>query len=173
MIGTLQSALQADSIPISLTPRLFVGREGDAQSQALIHSFSGTWIVNPRPEDGPLSSIRCALNHHPHDSGFLLWPVDHPLIRAKTVRLVLEAAGRYPEAIIAPSDGMRRGHPSFFPAWTRDELLAAPLEEGARWVLRRHPECIRHVLVEDPWIIRNINTPEILKEAAHILEQET
>ncbi|MBF0500810.1 MAG: NTP transferase domain-containing protein [Candidatus Riflebacteria bacterium] len=163
VLDTLEIAVSGTSSV--LNPRLFVGREGDDRARALVEARSGIWIINPRPEDGPLGSIHLALSHLPASAGFVLWPVDHPMVSSDTVQTILSAAGEATESIIVPSDGIHRGHPSRFPAWARDELLAAPLGQGARWILQNHPDRIVHVLVKDPWITRNINTREALEEA--------
>lgn len=143
----------------------FVGQPHDDKAREAISRFGGRWIVNPAPEDGPLSSIRLALTDIPAGRGFLLWPVDHPLVAASTLEALLETIEAEPGWIATPSDGERRGHPSYFPAWAREDLIAAPLDAGAKWVLQRHPDRIRHVLTDDPWIRRNLNTPELLAEA--------
>ncbi|HOY66497.1 MAG TPA: nucleotidyltransferase family protein [Candidatus Ozemobacteraceae bacterium] len=161
---------RVDILQHALGKRLFVGQDRDISSRSLVTAAGGIWVVNHHPDDGPLSSIRLALERLPEPTGFLLWPIDHPLVAPETVSGILAAAAREPDFIVAPSDGTRRGHPSFFPAWAREELFAAPLEAGARWVMHRHPDRIRHVLTCDPWIRRNLNTPELLAEAARELE---
>ncbi|HOT27954.1 MAG TPA: nucleotidyltransferase family protein [Candidatus Ozemobacteraceae bacterium] len=148
-----------------LGPLCFVGQAHDDEGREAIFRFGGRWIVNPAPGDGPLSSIRLALAEIPEGRGFLLWPVDHPLVAVSTLEALLDAIGIDAERIVAPSDGERRGHPSYFPAWAREELLSCPLEAGAKLVLQRHPDLITHVVSNDPWIRRNINTPELLAEA--------
>ena len=152
----------AEAVSPALGPRLFVGQEGDDRSRRLIEERGGTWLVNPRPEDGPLGSIRIAIAHLPSERGFLLWPVDHPLVGRPTVELLLAEARRHPEAIVVPSHAMRRGHPARFPARARPELLRGPLEAGAKFVLQEHPDWIRHVETDDPWTVRNLNSPDLL-----------
>ncbi len=145
--------------------RTFVGQDGDNRSAQCIANCGGTWITNPRPEDGPLSSIRLALPTVPAGSGILLWPIDAPLVRPATVAALLAAAQASPDRFAIPSDGRRRGHPAFFPGWALPEIERAPLDQGARWVLQQHPHVIDHLVVDDPWITANINTPSALAEA--------
>jgi len=148
-----------------LGPLCFVGQAHDIRGRDAIFRFGGLWIVNPAPDDGPLSSIRLALAEIPAETGFLLWPVDHPLVAVSTLTALLVTIGAESGRIVAPSDGERRGHPSYFPAWAREELLSGPLDAGAKRVLQSHPDRITHVLTDDPWIRRNLNTPELLAEA--------
>ncbi len=153
-------------------PWLFVGQEADDAGRERVAAAGGVWVVNPRPEDGPLSSIRRALDHLPAGRGFLLWPIDHPLVRPATLAALMAAAARQPEALTVPSVDRRRGHPVVFPAWAGAELRLAPLEEGARWVFQRYPERIVHVEVDDPWVRTNLNTPELLAAAERWLQAE-
>lgn len=156
-----------------LGPLCFVGQAHDDKAREAISQFGGRWIVNPAPDDGPLSSIRLALAEIPVETGFLLWPVDHPLVSLPTLEALLDAVEADSGRFVAPSDGRRRGHPSYFPAWARAELLSAPLDSGAKWVLQRHPDRITHVVTDDPWIRRNLNTPELLAEAERELASST
>lgn len=153
-------------------PLAFVGQAGDAEGRARVEAAGGTWVVNPRPEDGPLSSIRVALDLLPPGRGFLLWPVDHPLVRPSTLAALVAAARLEPGALVVPSVDQRRGHPVVFPGWAAAELRAAPLDEGARWVFQRHPDRIVHVTVDDRWIRFNVNTPEALAEAEGLLARK-
>ena len=41
---------------------VFVGRAGDERGREAVAMVGGVWVINPSPEDGPLSSIRCALS---------------------------------------------------------------------------------------------------------------
>lgn len=144
---------------------VMVGRAGDTASLAAAQRRGAVWIENPRPEDGPLSSIRCGLSGFAASAGFLLWPIDHPLPGVSVVQAILERAASHPEEIVVPSVGGRRGHPTYFPGWAQPALQAAPLEAGARWVLQQNPDRIFHVETEDPWIRENLNTPESLTRA--------
>jgi molybdenum cofactor cytidylyltransferase len=146
-------------------PWLFVGQDGDAAGRERVAAAGGVWLVNPRPEDGPLSSIRVALPHLPAGWGFLLWPIDHPLVRPATLTALMAAAAAHPTALTVPSVDRQRGHPVVFPAWAVADLHQAPLDEGARWVFQRHPERIVHVEVDDPWVRTNLNTPELVAAA--------
>ncbi len=148
---------------------VMVGRSGDEAGIRCAAAHDAVWVENPHPEDGPLSSIRCGLSGLAEAVGFLLWPIDHPLPGVPVVREILEQAAQTPDRIVVPSVGGRRGHPTHFPAWARDELLNAPLEAGARWVLQRHPDRITHVETDDRWVRENLNTPELLAEAEILL----
>ncbi len=121
-------------------------------------------VVNPRVEDGPLSSLRRGLEVLPPDApAVIVHPVDHPLVRPATLRSLLEMHLRHPEAILVPEFRGEPGHPTLFPRTVFAELREAPLESGARWVVERKPERVVRVPVQDPGVLRNIDTWELYR----------
>lgn len=154
-----------------LNQMIFVGQQGDTRGQQLVSEAGGIWVTNPRPEDGPLSSIRLAAAKIPDDSAILLWPTDHPMVAEETVRQLILSWQKSPLMITAPSDGSRRGHPSIFPAWCRRLFFEIDLNAGARQIMQLHPDRINHIMTEDIWITRNLNTPQLLEEAEQWLKE--
>jgi molybdenum cofactor cytidylyltransferase len=115
--------------------------------------------LNPRPEEGMLSSILRGLDEADADGAdaVLLHPVDHPLVEAATVDRVVAALGA--GAVVAvPTHGLRRGHPGGFARDAFSALRAAPVQCGARAVLADHPEWVVHV-PGDPGCVLGIDTP--------------
>ncbi len=155
-----------------ITRMLFVGQAGDTDGQSEVAKCNGIWINNPTPENGPLSSIRLALPAAPADSAILLWPVDHPMIGEKTVRALIAEWRKKTDMITVPSDGKNRGHPTIFPVWCRPLFEEIPLVDGARKILQTNPQRINHLLTDDLWITRNLNTPTALAEAENWLKSQ-
>lgn len=123
------------------------------------------WVVNPDPDRGMLSSLRCGLRALPENvQAVLVWPVDHPRVSAATVRALAGAwrLGRPP--VVVPSHGGRRGHPVLFDAGLIGELLAAPDRDGARAVVRAHEDRVE-LPVDDGAILDDIDTPADLARA--------
>ncbi|NCB37571.1 MAG: nucleotidyltransferase family protein [Erysipelotrichia bacterium] len=144
---------------------IFVGQLTDKTAQQQVKDVAGVWVNNPRPEDGSLSSIRLALKATDVGSAILLWPADHPMVAQNTLESLIQAWLTEPDKITVPSDGAKRGHPTIFPAWCRDEFYSTELESGAKKILQTHPEKINHVLTNDIWVTKNLNTPQLLAEA--------
>lgn len=126
-------------------------------------------LVNPRPQEGPISSLRCALQEIGDSRGLLLHPVDHPAVTAQTLRTLTAAHLRRPDLILLPSYRGRHGHPVLFPAKFYPELRRAPLEAGARWVVHGQRAHTQRIPVADPGILRNINTREDYAELRRLL----
>jgi len=130
-----------------------------AEIQAAVDLSDTVVLVNPRPEDGPLSSLRIALESAEQAEALVIHPVDHPLVRVSTLQALLDARDESPDAIIVPAFGARRGHPVLFPRRYFQDLRAAPLDQGARYVVRTHAESVISVEVMDEGVIHNIDTP--------------
>ncbi|HNX74116.1 MAG TPA: NTP transferase domain-containing protein [Candidatus Rifleibacterium sp.] len=160
------------AIKQSLHAMVFVGQANDQDSQSLVADSGGIWLSNPCPADGPLSSIRLGLGKIDPGSAILLWPVDHPMIAAATLEGLIASWQQQPELITVPSDGQRRGHPGIYPAWCRPLFFEIDLASGARQIMQLHPDRIQHLLTDDPWITRNLNTPEALADAEACLISE-
>jgi len=121
---------------------------------------------NPDHASGMLSSVQCGIRSLPRQTrGFLIWPVDHPLVKTETVDLLLERQSRANPALVLPVHDGRRGHPVLFDAGLAMELMEAPASEGARAVVRTHREDRIEVPVDDPGVITDIDTPEAYEAA--------
>ncbi len=117
-------------------------------------------LVNPQPERGQLSSLKIGIEAAGGCDAVIVHPVDHPLVRRETIQALLDAHATQPSSILLPKYGDRTGHPVLFPAVFYDALLAAPLDVGARFVVRQHSEAVILVPVSDPGVTENIDTPE-------------
>ena len=116
------------------------------------------WVINPRPEDGMLSSIRCGLGAlGGMRTQVLLCLVDHPGVQAATYRTL--AAHATADTIVVPTHAGRRGHPTVFGADFVEELLHGACPDGARSVVRAHPDALREIVVDDPLVLATIDTP--------------
>jgi len=116
-------------------------------------------VVNKKWHEGQLSSLRCALKVVPKKAAFLIYPVDHPLLRKATIRkLVREFLGRGAEqSIVMPRFGRAFGHPVIVAAGLREEFFHA---KTAREVVYRVPERIRIVRSVSREIFEDFNTEE-------------
>lgn len=127
-------------------------------------------VVNPDWRSGQLSSLQAGLRSLPScTEGAIIFPVDHPLISAKLVASLISVFDACAHPIIVPAYEGRRGHPVIFRAALYEELLHAPIEVGARAVVRAHANEICEVPTRERGVTVNMNAPEDVK---HTLEQE-
>ena len=117
-------------------------------------------LLNQDYRLGQLSSLQTAIRALEGSpvSGLLVVPVDHPAVEPEVVAALLKTfAAEQPEVLVPTFEG-QRGHPVIFSARLFAELLAAPLEEGARAVVRRH--AARELPINDAGILADIDDPE-------------
>jgi CTP:molybdopterin cytidylyltransferase MocA len=121
---------------------------------------SGVRIVMNRGwRQGQISSLRKALKRIPADAAFLIYPVDHPLLKRKTIqRLVLAFRTRDASQEIAiPRHGRLYGHPAIVSGRLRREFSKS---KTARDVIYREPARVRTITVSTRDIFMDFNTSE-------------
>lgn len=129
----------------------------------------GEIIFNPDWPQGQLSSIQVALRSLPENSmegttdGIVLCPVDHPLVTANLVALLIEQFYSSGKLIVVPKYAGRRGHPMIFSSRLYPELLAAPAEVGARAVVWAHAADVLEVPTSEEGVVLNLNDPATLE----------
>jgi len=117
-------------------------------------------VINPDPARGQLSSIWAALDAcSEHTTGLLMTLVDVPTIAPSTVAAVMDAWKMSRAPIVRPVFEGRRGHPVIFDRQVFAELRTAPLDSGARVVVRAHWAESVDVPVDDAGCIIDIDTP--------------
>lgn len=147
-------------------PVLVVTAEGDDEVATEAQRAGAEVLVNPDPGEGPITSLRIALETIDDSvDGIAYLPVDHPLVQAKTVSMLLEAARISGANLTLPMRGRKRGHPAIFSRSLFDELLNPELEGGARVVVHRHLDSAHLVQSSDPGVVADIDTPEAYRAA--------
>ncbi len=141
---------------------LGAGAQGIAESVSLRPEEV---VVNDDWEKGQLSSIQAALRNLPVGTdGILLCLIDHPLISRGLVHDLIERFYSARAPIVLPVYKSRRGHPVIFSSVLYEELLAAPLETGARAVVWAHRAEVSELHTTEEGCVLNLNDPEALKE---------
>ena len=144
--------------------RIVVGNHGDEIAAAL-PEFSDKMIRNDQPELGQLRSLQLGLERMPDEiGGVMVFLVDHPCVKASTVSALIDAFDKGAGRIVLPSCDGRRGHPVIFGREVFEDLKAAPLDQGARAVVRGQPELVATVEVDDAGILKDIDTPQQYRE---------
>lgn len=115
-------------------------------------------IVNPRPADGMISSIRLALaGTAPAAGAMLFWPIDHPLVKVETLAKLRENASE--EAVVLPLFRSNRGHPTLWGRGTFAALLSGKADYGANRLIREGVVPIIEIAAGDEGVVVNIDDP--------------
>jgi molybdenum cofactor cytidylyltransferase len=95
------------------------------------------------------------------DPGALLMTlVDVPMVAPSTIAAVVAAWQRTGAPIVRPAIGDRHGHPVLFDHRLFEELRQAPLDAGAKTVVRAYTRAIVNVEVDDRGCLVDVDTPE-------------
>jgi CTP:molybdopterin cytidylyltransferase MocA len=124
--------------------------------------LSGTdVVVNENYREGQLSSLIAGLTSLPPETeAILLCLVDNPLITVRTVDGIIGAFRVSGKPIVVPVFQGQRGHPALFARAMFDELLHAPADQGARYVVQSNDNQVFEVDVPEPSVLARIDTPE-------------
>ncbi len=123
-------------------------------------------VVNPDPSRGQISSLGCALDAAPDVDGVLVVLVDQGGIEPGTIRSVRLALQSAPLAV-----ARHRGNPGHPTAFGKELFAAlrsrAAERNGARIVVEARTALgeVAWVDVDDPGVVRNLNTPDDVSRA--------
>ena len=108
-----------------------------------------------------LSSIQCGIWALARQTQAVLIGLgDQPQVQERSVRMVCEAFLETEPNIVVPSYKMRRGHPWLVarPLW--DNLLVMKSPQSPRDFLESYRNEIQYVVMDDPNILADLDTPE-------------
>lgn len=124
-------------------------------------------LVNPDYKLGQLSSLQVAVRSLEKEAdcdGMLVHLVDHPYVNTKLVETMIKRCEETAKLIIVPRYNGKRGHPVIFSRKLFQELLAAPMDQGAKAVVDAHRADTLEIDTEDEGITLDIDTPEIYRQ---------
>ncbi len=156
VVETFQEAGVGDVIVV-------VGFERDA----IVASFDASgltarFVDNELYERGQLSSIVAGISvaDRPGVVGVLVTLVDVPLVRAETVRAIVERYRRTHAPIVRPVRGSSHGHPVLIDRMLFDEIRRADPAVGVKPIIRTHASPAGDVEIDDMGAFTDIDTPE-------------
>ena len=157
--STLLETIVATLAAAGVTDVVMVLRPDLPEAAARAREAGARVVFNAHPEEEMLVSIRLGLEAiSPGVLAVFIWPADHPAVSRETIELL--AARADPARALVPSYRSRRGHPALIGRDLFAAIGEIPPREGLRHLWRMRPEALIEVPVEDPGVIRNIDTPE-------------
>ena len=139
------------------------GHAAEVRASLPSDDSSLTIVENPLFEQGQLTSLLAGINaaDRPDVDAVMMTLVDLPLVRAATVRALLDAQHRAPDVpLIRPRRGNRHGHPVIFHRRLFEELRSADPSTGAKPVVRAHAAAEVSVDVTDDGPFTDVDTPD-------------
>jgi molybdenum cofactor cytidylyltransferase len=143
---------------------LVVVGKNEATLAPIIYAQGASLVVNRDPDRGQFSSLQVGLHevlNHGRDAATITL-VDRPPVSTKTIQTLIDAFESADHKVwsVVPEFSGKHGHPYL----AGREMIAAFLQSPATSVTRdiehQHQEHIQYVPVDDPMVVRNINTPE-------------
>lgn len=159
IVGTLKQTSVGKVIVV-------LGHNADEMRRSIDH-LPVEILINPDYKLGQLSSLQVAVRHlkkTPDCDGMLVHLVDHPYIDAKLVDRMIESFRASGKLIAVPRHGAKRGHPVIFARKLFDELLAAPMDQGAKAVVNARRDDTLEIDSQDAGITVDIDTPELYRQ---------
>lgn len=124
-------------------------------------------LINPDYKLGQLSSLQTAVRCLQSDEacdGVLVHLVDHPYIEARLVQSMIDRFYAGSNLIVVPRYNGKRGHPVIFARRLFGEILAAPLDQGAKAVVNAHRDETLEIDTDQEGIGVDIDTPELYRQ---------
>ncbi len=122
-------------------------------------------VYNKDYKFGQTSSVQQGLRSVSCDTaGFTILPVDCPFIKTETIENMIRLFETEHPSVLIPTFENHRGHPPVFDIKFKSEILELAPSEGLNSILRRHPETIKTIEINDPGVTQSFNTPEELAD---------
>ena len=123
-------------------------------------------VINPSPGDDPATSLHIGLRALDSDTqAVMVMLADQPLINATDLRAACSAFNCYlPDChVLVPMVRGVPGHPVFFDAVVRIDLLTTPGTSLRQWIAIHPNESVKWV-VDNPHYISDLDTPDDIEE---------
>jgi CTP:molybdopterin cytidylyltransferase MocA len=140
-----------------------VGRN-EAGLAPMVYANGASLVVNPDPDRGQFSSLQEGLHevlNRGRDAAIITL-VDRPPASSATVQKLRDAFEVAEQNIwaVVPEFSGKHGHPYMVGREMMEAFLRVPATANAREIEHAHQEHIRYVVVDDPLVALNVNTPE-------------
>jgi molybdenum cofactor cytidylyltransferase len=143
---------------------LIVAGKNEAVLAPIAYANGASLITNPEPSRGQFSSLQVGLHevlNRGRDAAVITL-VDRPPVGSATVSLLRDAYESAAQDIwaVVPEFSGKHGHPYLAGRELIEKFLQAPPTSSAREIEHRYQNHIQYVVVSDPFVALNINTPD-------------
>lgn len=153
--------------------RVITGYRADDLT-ALAQHFGARTIFNPDYSEGMFSSVVAGVSGLSQAcAGFFLHPVDIPLVKRGTILALQKALQKHSAGIYHPTFQGTRGHPPLISTVHAKAIQSWHGQGGLRMFLKEHRVDAVDVPVGDPFILKDIDTPEDYAWALACMDRQT
>lgn len=161
--GTPIAVAAARNLRAALDRVVAVVRPGVPELAQALAGAGAEVTICPDAAAGMGHSLAHAIARTSHAGGWVVALADMPFVAPDTIRRVA-AALQDGADLAAPAYRGSRGHPVGFAAPYRQALAGLTGDAGARDILKRDFVRMRALEVDDPGVLRDIDTPEDLDQ---------
>ena len=152
------------SLALSTDFVIVIAGENEATLAPVVYANGASLVVNPDPRRGQFSSLQLGLRevlNRGRDTAVITL-VDRPPASTITLQALREAFEAAPQSVwaLVPEFSGKHGHPYIAGRDLIERFLREPVTGNARDVEHRYQEHIQYLVVDDPLVALNINTPE-------------
>ena len=131
---------------------------------AVLENPAVSWSINEEYQSEMFNSVKKGADGLKHDTvAFFILPVDIPLVRPQTLRLLMGSLRKDVRQIIYPTFLGQRGHPPLIPRQYAGELSRWSGNDGLKGFLESYDHGSIDVPVFDAGILMDMDTPEQYK----------
>jgi molybdenum cofactor cytidylyltransferase len=130
----------------------------------VVYANGASLVRNPEPERGQFSSLQVGLQDVLNDGrdAAMITLVDRPPANPATLKILCSAFTEAPNEIwaVVPEYQGKHGHPFLVSREMIGAFLKAPATASARDIEHQNLEHVSYVVVDDPRIALNVDTPQ-------------
>lgn len=158
--GTAMAIQSAANLQRVVGDVLCVVRAEDARLQELFKAAGFETVICDDAVLGMSASLRAGVLASSQASGWLIALADMPLISEETYSgIIKQVDNQSALQIVVPVFEEQDGHPVYFSASFRGDLLALQGDKGAKKLLRQYPESVCRIIVSDSGVLQDFDTP--------------
>lgn len=125
-------------------------------------------VKNNNAEEGQSEAIKLGIKNSTKTDGYMFFTADQPLLKAETIKLLMETFEKNKENIVVPTALGKRGSPVIFPYKCTDELLKLEGDTGGRRVINNNIKDVLFVDVKDENLLMDVDTWEDYEKIINI-----
>ena len=121
------------------------------------------FVQNNFPEAGQSESIKLGIKNCDAESDFMFFVADQPFLKTDTINFLIKKYHQNKQKIIIPKNKNTLGNPRIFPKSMREEFLSLTGDVRGFWIIKKHPELVKYINIQDDVSFRDIDTLEDYK----------